>query len=152
LLFTLQVGTHKQEASPGKLFMAFKVMDSNHPNPDGVFTLYAYKGDLKRGLYQSYNLCLWRREGANHMRKFISGARGSFIFYRSESYYAWEQARSDEFLAVKVKCIDYNAKRNRVQNDQMVELVDPPGIEQTCRDGKYNELELEPLSFEYEDI
>lgn len=57
-------------------------------------------------------------------------------------YSCWEDRRKEEYLEVKVKCINNLSKDT--SRDSKVELLDVDTIEQTCIDEKYHELDLEP--------
>lgn len=117
----------------------------NFPDRQGVFSLYAYKGDLKNGLRANTNICLWRRDGQSLLQKYLRDkeSSGNSVFFNSSMVYScWEDRRKDEFLEVKVKCVANTGKDST--RDSKVELLDIDGIEQTCIDGKYHELDLEP--------
>ncbi|CRL01528.1 CLUMA_CG014343, isoform A [Clunio marinus] len=117
----------------------------NFPDRQGIFSLYAYKGDLKNGLRANTNICLWRRDGQSLLQKYLRDkeSKGNSIYFNSSMVYScWEDRRKDEFLEVKVKCVANSGKDST--RDSKVELVDINGIEQACIDGKFHELELEP--------
>lgn len=117
----------------------------NFPDRQGVFSLYAYKGDLKNGLRANTNICLWRRDGQSLLQKYLRDkeSSGNSVFFNSSMVYScWEDRRKDEFLEVKVKCVANTGKDST--RDSKVELLDIDGIEQTCIDGKFHELDLEP--------
>jgi hypothetical protein len=112
----------------------------NFPDKAGIFSLYAYKGDLKNGLRANKNICLWRRDGQSLLQKYLREKEevdGKIIFNSSMVYSCWEDRRAEEFLEVKVKCCSKDSK------DSRVELLDLDRIEQTCIDEKYAELNLE---------
>jgi hypothetical protein len=117
----------------------------NFPDRQGVFSLYAYKGDLKNGLRANTNICLWRRDGQSLLQKYLrdkDSSGNSINFNSSMVYSCWEDRRKDEFLEVKVKCAANTGKD--ASRDSKVELLDVDGIEQTCIDGRFHELDLEP--------
>lgn len=117
----------------------------NFPDRQGIFSLYAYKGDLKNGLRANTSICLWRRDGQSLLQKYLrdKDSKGNTVHFNSSMVYScWEDRRKDEFLEVKVKCIA-NAGKDATR-DSKVELLDVNGIEQTCVDGKFCELDLEP--------
>ncbi|KAG5675107.1 hypothetical protein PVAND_005036 [Polypedilum vanderplanki] len=117
----------------------------NFPDRQGVFSLYAYKGDLKNGLRANTNICLWRRDGQSLLQKYLrdKDSSGNSIYFNSSMVYScWEDRRKDEFLEVKVKCVASSGKD--ASRDSKVELLDIDTIEQTCIDGRYHELDLEP--------
>lgn len=139
----------KSQGSSKKTSSAKKVSSEadarNFPDRQGVFSLYAYKGDLKNGLRANTNICLWRRDGQSLLQKYLrdKDSNGSSIFFNSSMVYScWEDRRKDEFLEVKVKCVANTGKDST--RDSKVELLDIDGIEQTCIDGKFHELDLEP--------
>lgn len=107
--------------------------------------MYAYKGDLKNGLRSNANICLWRRDGQSLLQKYLrdKDSKGTTIHFNSSMVYScWEDRRKDEFLEVKVKCVAAAGKD--ATRDSKVELLDLSGIEQSCIDGKFHELDLEP--------
>lgn len=117
----------------------------NFPDRQGIFSLYAYKGDLKNGLRANSNICLWRRDGQSLLQKYMrdKDSKNNAIFFNSSMVYScWEDRRREEFLEVKVKCVA-NAGKDATR-DSKVELLDIGSIEQTCIDGKYHDLDLEP--------
>lgn len=117
----------------------------NFPDRQGIFTLYAYKGDLKNGLRANSTICLWRRDGQSLLQKYTrekEGKAGAILFSSTMVYSCWEDRRKDEYLEVRVKCVSNQTKD--ATRDSRVELLDIDTIEQTCVDGKYHELELEP--------
>jgi len=117
----------------------------NFPDRQGIFSLYAYKGDLKNGLRANTNICLWRRDGQSLLQKYLRDkeSKGGSVFFNSSMVYScWEDRRKDEFLEVKVKCVA-NAGKDATR-DSKVELLDVNSIEQSCIDGKFHELDLEP--------
>jgi hypothetical protein len=110
-----------------------------------VFSLYAYKGDLKDGLRINTNLCLWRRDGQSLLQKYLrskDNKNNSMIFDSSMVYSCWEDRRRDEYLEVKVKCLNSTGKDSA--RDSKVELIDVDAIEQIIINEKYNELDLAP--------
>jgi len=117
----------------------------NFPDRQGIFSLYAYKGDLKNGLRANTNICLWRRDGQSLLQKYLrdKDSKGNAVHFNSSMVYScWEDRRKEEFLEVKVKCIASSGKD--ATRDSKVELLDINGIEQACIDGKFHELDLEP--------
>lgn len=117
----------------------------NFPDRQGVFSLYAYKGDLKNGLRANTNICLWRRDGQSLLQKYLrdkDSSDNSIYFNSSMVYSCWEDRRKDEFLEVKVRCIA-NAGKD-ASRDSKVELLDIDGIESACIEGRFHELDLEP--------
>jgi hypothetical protein len=57
----------------------------NFPDKAGIFSLYAYKGDLKNGLRANTNICLWRRDGQSLLQKYLREKEdnGSKIIFNS---------------------------------------------------------------------
>lgn len=117
----------------------------NFPDRQGIFTLYAYKGDLKNGMRANTTICLWRRDGQSLLQKYTREreGKGNAIHFSSTMVYScWEDRRKDEYLEVRVKCLNNLSKD--ASRDSKVELLDIDTIEQTCIDEKYLELDLEP--------
>ncbi|XP_058456035.1 nucleolin-like [Malaya genurostris] len=99
------------------------------PDKGGFLTLYIFKGDMKDGIYNNHELCLWRRDGSSLLQKFLrdkSIATGTPQYNSSMVYSCWEDKRADEYLEIKVKCLE-QAKQVRV------ELVDAEELEAKSR-------------------
>ncbi|XP_058820263.1 uncharacterized protein LOC131682629 isoform X2 [Topomyia yanbarensis] len=99
------------------------------PDKGGFLNLYIFKGDLKDGIINNQQLCLWRRDGSSLLQKYL---RDKSItsdipqFNSSMVYSCWEDKRAEEYLEVKVKCIE-QTKQIRV------ELVDGEELEAKSR-------------------
>lgn len=51
------------------------------PDKNGIFTLHAFKDDVKNGFRDKKNLCLWRRDGTSLLQKYIRHSdNGGLIF------------------------------------------------------------------------
>jgi hypothetical protein len=88
---------------------------------------------------------LWRRDGQSLLQKYLrdKDSKSHAIHFNSSMVYScWEDRRKEEFLEVKVKCIAGAGKD--ASRDSKVELLDIDGIEQSCIDGRFHELDLEP--------
>ncbi|KFB49617.1 AGAP007955-PA-like protein [Anopheles sinensis] len=90
---------------------------SSFPDKSGFLKLYAYRGDLEEGIRDNLKVCLWRRDGSSLLQKYFrdkSADASSPQFISSMVYSCWEDKRSDEYMEVKVRCIE-QSKQLRVQ-------------------------------------
>lgn len=118
------------------------VMSGKHfPDKAGIFCLYAYKGDLKSGMASNKNLCLWRRDGASLLQKYIrdkdSDDGKTIVFNSSMVYSCWEERRKDEYLELKVVCCG-------TSKDSRVQVCDLSDVEATIVKDNYAGLTLDP--------
>ncbi|XP_055600509.1 nucleolin [Uranotaenia lowii] len=94
------------------------------PDKGGFLTLYLFKGDLKEGIINNHQVCLWRRDGSSLLQKYLRDKTitGDVPHYNSSMVYScWEDKRSDEYLEVKVRCVE-QAKQIRVELTNVEEL------------------------------
>lgn len=114
--------TSKAAASAGELALKpipRKVVNlaSSFPDKSGFLKLFAYRGDLEEGIRDNLKVCLWRRDGSSLLQKYFrdkSADATSPQFISSMVYSCWEDKRSDEYMEVKVRCIE-QSKQLRVQ-------------------------------------
>lgn len=95
------------------------------PDKCGFLNLYIFKGDLQYGIINNTQVCLWRRDGSSLLQKYLRDITVTTDIpqYASSMVYScWEDKRADEYLEVKVKCLD-QTKQIRV------ELVDASELE-----------------------
>lgn len=96
----------------------------NFPDKCGYLNLFLFKGDLKDGIQNNAQVCLWRRDGSSLLQKYL---RDKTIpstvpqFNSSMVYSCWEDRRSDEYLEVKVRCLE-QSKQIRVELTNVDEL------------------------------
>lgn len=94
------------------------------PDKFGFLNLYIFKGDLKEGIINNPQVCLWRRDGSSLLQKYL---RDKTIdtdlpqFNSSMVYSCWEDKRANEYIEVKVRCIE-QSKQVRVELTNVDEL------------------------------
>lgn len=86
------------------------ISGKNHPDKDGFMELYLFKNDLTKDYRTDEKLCLWRRDGASLLQKYLveledGDADGSLIFKQSSVYSCWEEKRKSDFFTIKVKVV-----------------------------------------------
>ncbi|XP_055546859.1 glutamic acid-rich protein [Wyeomyia smithii] len=87
------------------------------PDKCGFLNLYIFRGDLKDGIINNTQVCLWRRDGSSLLQKYLRDTTVTTEnpqYSSSMVYSCWEDKRADEYLEVKVKCLD-QAKQVRVE-------------------------------------
>lgn len=90
----------------------------------GYMHLFIFKGDLKDGIVSNTQVCLWRRDGSSLLQKYL---RDKTVlsnvpqFNSSMVYSCWEDRRADEYLEVKVRCLE-QSKQIRVELTDVNEL------------------------------
>lgn len=81
----------------------------NQPDKDGVMELYLFKNDLTKEFRSDPKLCLWRRDGASLLQKYLvvkSEDESRDIFFNASSVYScWEEKRKNDFFQIKVQLI-----------------------------------------------
>lgn len=94
------------------------------PDKGGFLNLYLFKGDLKDGIANNPQVCLWRRDGSSLLQKYLRDktVQASVPQFNSSMVYScWEDRRADEYLEVKVKCLE-QSKQIRVELTDIEEL------------------------------
>lgn len=81
----------------------------NQPDKDGIMELYLFKNDLNKDFRADPKLCLWRRDGASLLQKYLvvnieKDARDLF-FNASSVYSCWEEKRKSDFFQIRVQLI-----------------------------------------------
>uniref|UniRef100_A0AAG5DAP9 Uncharacterized protein n=1 Tax=Anopheles atroparvus TaxID=41427 RepID=A0AAG5DAP9_ANOAO len=103
---------------------------SSFPDKSGNLKLYAFRGDLEEGIRDNLKVCLWRRDGSSLLQKYFrdkSVDASTPQFTSSMVYSCWEDKRSDQYMEVKVRCIE-QAKQLRVQ------IVDVEAVEKKAKE------------------
>ncbi|XP_059612572.1 nucleolin [Phlebotomus argentipes] len=75
-------------------------------DPNGMFTLYVKKMDLKSGFTDQQNLFMWKRDGSSLLQRFKQNRTeksDDYIFAPTTVYSCWEDRRKDEYFEVKTK-------------------------------------------------
>lgn len=71
--------------------------------------LYVFKNDLSTDFRNDEKLCMWRRDGASLLQKYLAVreecADDKLILKGSSVYSCWEEKRKNDFLSVKVQVI-----------------------------------------------
>ncbi|XP_053695921.1 glutamic acid-rich protein [Sabethes cyaneus] len=106
-------------SSPKPQPLQRKIANSLKSFPDkcGFLNLYIFKGDLKEGIINNTEVCLWRRDGSSLLQKYLRDTAATTDnpqYISSMVYSCWEDKRADEYLEVKVKCLD-QAKQIHVE-------------------------------------
>lgn len=94
------------------------------PDKCGYLNLFIFKGDLKDGIVNNHQVCLWRRDGSSLLQKYLRDKTvESEIpqFNSSMVYSCWEDKRAAEYLEVKVRCLE-QSKQIRVELTDVDEL------------------------------
>lgn len=94
------------------------------PDKFGFLNLYIFKGDLKEGIVNNPQVCLWRRDGSSLLQKYLRDktVNADLPQYNSSMVYScWEDKRANEYIEVKVRCIE-QSKQVRVELTNVDEL------------------------------
>lgn len=94
------------------------------PDKCGYLNLFMFKGDLKDGIVNNAQLCLWRRDGSSLLQKYLRDKTVQSEtpqFNSSMVYSCWEDKRANEYLEVKVRCLE-QSKQIRVELTDLEEL------------------------------
>nr|XP_029709741.1 uncharacterized protein LOC115255757 [Aedes albopictus] len=94
------------------------------PDKGGYLNLFIFKGDLKEGIVNSTQVCLWRRDGSSLLQKYLRDKTVQSElpqFNSSMVYSCWEDKRANEYLEVKVRCLE-QSKQIRVELTDVEEL------------------------------
>lgn len=87
------------------------------PDKSGYLKLFASRADLEEGIRDNLKVCLWRRDGSSLLQKYFrdkSVDASTPQFTSSMVYSCWEDKRADDYMEVKVRCIE-QSKQLRVQ-------------------------------------
>lgn len=88
--------------------------------------LYLFKNDLTKEFRTDEKLCMWRRDGASLLQKYMvvsdESQSGDIIFKASSVYSCWEEKRKNDFFQIKVQLIG-DKKEGKVK------VVDIPEFE-----------------------
>lgn len=81
----------------------------NQPDKDGIMELYLFKNDLTKDFRTDEKLCMWRRDGASLLQKYMVNSDESqnndIIFKASSVYSCWEEKRKNDFFQIKVQLV-----------------------------------------------
>lgn len=88
--------------------------------------LYLFKNDLTKDYRTDAKLCMWRRDGASLLQKYIvvkpDPDEKELIFNASSVYSCWEEKRKNDFFQIKVTVVGD-------KKDGKVKVVDLPELE-----------------------
>uniref|UniRef100_A0A1Q3F5X1 Uncharacterized protein n=1 Tax=Culex tarsalis TaxID=7177 RepID=A0A1Q3F5X1_CULTA len=96
----------------------------SYPDKFGYLSLHIFKGDLKDGIVNNPSVCLWRRDGSSLLQKYLRDKTVNSDlpqFNSSMVYSCWEDKRANEYIEVKVRCIE-QSRQVRVQLTNVDEL------------------------------
>lgn len=69
--------------------------------------LYLFKNDLTKDFRKDDKLCMWRRDGASLLQKYMvvsEESQGKDIHFKASSVYScWEEKRKNDFFQIKVQ-------------------------------------------------
>lgn len=81
----------------------------NQPDKDGNMELYLFKNDLTKDFRTDEKLCMWRRDGASLLQKYMvitdESQNSDIIFKASSVYSCWEEKRKNDFFQIKVQLV-----------------------------------------------
>lgn len=87
----------------------FCQVGKNQPDKDGNMELYLFKNDLTKDFRSDEKLCMWRRDGASLLQKYMvvtdESTSNDIIFKASSVYSCWEEKRKNDFFQIKVQLI-----------------------------------------------
>lgn len=88
--------------------------------------LYLFKNDLTKEFRTDEKLCMWRRDGASLLQKYMvvvhESATTDIIFKASSVYSCWEEKRKNDFFQIKVQMVG-DKKEGKVQVSDVEEFV-----------------------------
>lgn len=88
--------------------------------------LYLFKNDLTKEFRTDDKLCMWRRDGASLLQKYMvvtdESQSSDIIFKASSVYSCWEEKRKNDFFQIKVQLVG-DKKEGKVK------VVDIPEFE-----------------------
>lgn len=71
--------------------------------------LYLFKNDLTKEFRSDEKLCMWRRDGASLLQKYMvitdESQDSDIIFKASSVYSCWEEKRKNDFFEIKVQLV-----------------------------------------------
>lgn len=94
------------------------------PDKYGFLNLHIFKGDLKDGIVNNPQVCLWRRDGSSLLQKYLRDKTVDSElpqFNSSMVYSCWEDKRANEYIEIKVRCLE-QSKQVRVELINVGEL------------------------------
>lgn len=104
---------------------ATAALGKNQPDKDGNMELYLFKNDLTKEYCSDDKLCMWRRDGASLLQKYLVVREESngrdLVFKASSVYSCWEEKRKNDFFQIKVTLIG-DRKEGKVRIVDAAEL------------------------------
>jgi len=131
----------------------------NHPDKDGNMELYLFKNDLTKDFRTDAKLCMWRRDGASLLQKYIlvkpEPDSRDLIFSASSVYSCWEEKRKNDFFQIKVTLVgdkkDGKVKVVDIDELEKFALEDRPQIDLTPKGAERGANEAEDDGNEEDD-
>jgi len=118
---------NKSDSKSPKKARGVSSLGKNQPDKDGNLELYLFKNDLTKDYRTDSKLCMWRRDGASLLQKYIvvkpDPDDKELIFNASSVYSCWEEKRKNDFFQIKVKILGD-------KKDGKVKVVNLPELEQ----------------------
>lgn len=116
----------KSDSKSPKKSRSVSNLGKNQPDKDGNMELYLFKNDLTKDYRSDPKLCMWRRDGASLLQKYIvvkpDPDDKELIFNASSVYSCWEEKRKNDFFQIKVTVVGD-------KKDGKVKVVDLPELE-----------------------
>lgn len=90
--------------------------------------LYLFKNDLTKEFREDEKLCMWRRDGASLLQKYMvvsdesKSKQQDIIFKASSVYSCWEEKRKNDFFQIKVQIIG-DKKEGKVKVVDVQEFI-----------------------------
>lgn len=98
-----------QKDSTPKRGRASANIGKNQPDKDGNMELYLFKNDLTKEFRNDPKLCMWRRDGASLLQKYLvvknEDDDREIYFNASSVYSCWEEKRKNDFFQIKVTLV-----------------------------------------------
>jgi len=98
-----------QKDSTPKRGRASTNVGKNQPDKDGNMELYLFKNDLTKEFRNDPKLCMWRRDGASLLQKYLvvkNEDESPEIYFNASSVYScWEEKRKNDFFQIKVTLV-----------------------------------------------
>ncbi|GAB0093869.1 hypothetical protein DMENIID0001_090560 [Sergentomyia squamirostris] len=96
-------------------------------DPNGVYTLYVKKMDLKSGLTEQQNLFMWKRDGSSLLQRFKQNKTDKdddYIFTPTTVYSCWEDRRKDEYFEVKTSAAGGDGQVTIVDKEEFAKFIE----------------------------
>lgn len=111
-----------------------------------TFQLYLFKNDLTKDFRNDPKLCMWRRDGASLLQKYLvvvraEGDETKEVFFNASSVYScWEEKRKNDFFQIKVTLVGE-------KKDGRVKVIDVDELERFANEDR-PQIDLTPKGAE----